>query len=121
MISVTENAVRQLQSLLSQRSEDSHKGLRVHVAKGGCSGLHYEMTLDARKNGDSIVERDGVKFFIDDESVPILARRDPGFQRWFDRHGFSNCESECVAYLRMRFVVRSGAVSLRPGNFLALN
>jgi iron-sulfur cluster assembly protein len=72
MISVTENAVRQLQSLLSQRSEDSHKGLRVHVAKGGCSGLHYEMTLDARKNGDSIVERDGVKFFIDSESVPFL-------------------------------------------------
>ena len=72
MISVTENAVRQLQSLLSQRSEDSHKGLRVHVAKGGCSGLHYEMTLDARKNGDSIVERDGVKFFIDSESAPFL-------------------------------------------------
>jgi iron-sulfur cluster assembly accessory protein len=30
------------------------------------------MTLDARKNGDSIVERDGVKFFIDSESVPFL-------------------------------------------------
>ena len=72
MISVTENAARQLQSLLSQRSEDSHKGLRVHVAKGGCSGLHYEMTLDARKNGDAIVERDGVQFFIDEESVPFL-------------------------------------------------
>jgi iron-sulfur cluster assembly accessory protein len=72
MISVTENAVRQLQSLLSQRSEDSHEGLRVHVAKGGCSGLHYEMTLDARKNGDSMVERDGVKFFVDSESVPFL-------------------------------------------------
>ena len=72
MINVTENAVRQLQSLLSQRSEDLHKGLRVRVAKGGCSGLHYEMTLDARKNGDAIVERDGVQFFIDEESVPFL-------------------------------------------------
>ena len=72
MINVTDNAVRQLQSLLSQRSEDSQKGLRVHVAKGGCSGLHYEMTLDGRKNGDAIVERDGVHFFIDDESVPFL-------------------------------------------------
>jgi iron-sulfur cluster assembly protein len=72
MINVTDNAVRQLQSLLSQRSKDSQKGLRVHVAKGGCSGLHYEMTLDARKNGDAIVERDGVQFFIDDESVSYL-------------------------------------------------
>src|SRR5262245_7937430 len=72
MISVTDNAVRQLQSLLSQRSKDSQKGLRVHVAKGGCSGFHYEMTLDARKIGDAIVERGGVQFFIDDESVPLL-------------------------------------------------
>jgi len=72
MINVTDNAVRQLQSLLSQRSEDSQKGLRVHVAKGGCSGLHYEMTLDARKNSDAVIERDGVQFFIDDESVPLL-------------------------------------------------
>ena len=72
MIDVTENAVRQLRNLLSQKREDSQKGLRVHVAKGGCSGLHYEMTLDAQKSGDAIVERDGVQFFIDDESVPFL-------------------------------------------------
>ena len=72
MIEITDNAVRQLRSLLSQKAENSQKGLRVHVAKGGCSGLHYEMTLDARKSGDAIVERDGVQFLIDDESVPYL-------------------------------------------------
>jgi iron-sulfur cluster assembly protein len=72
MIDVTDNAVRQLRSLLLQKAENSQKGLRVQVAKGGCSGLHYEMTLDARKTGDAIVERDGVQFFIDDESVPYL-------------------------------------------------
>ena len=42
------------------------------MAKGGCSGLHYEMTLDERKDGDSMVERDGVQFFIDDDSVSYL-------------------------------------------------
>ena len=72
MIDVTDNAVRQLQRLLSKQADKSQKGLRVHVAKGGCSGLHYEMTLDARKNQDAIVERGGVQFFIDDESVPFL-------------------------------------------------
>jgi iron-sulfur cluster assembly protein len=30
------------------------------------------MTLDAHKDGDETVERDGVQFFIDDESVPYL-------------------------------------------------
>ena len=72
MIDVTDNAVRQLQSLLSQRPENSRKGLRVEVVKGGCSGLHYEMTLGEREEGDSIVERDGVQFFIDHESVSYL-------------------------------------------------
>ncbi|PYJ69335.1 MAG: iron-sulfur cluster assembly accessory protein [Verrucomicrobia bacterium] len=72
MINVTDNAVRQLHSLLSQRTENSRKGLRVQVAKGGCSGLHYEMTLDERKDGDAVVERDGMQFFIDDDSVPYL-------------------------------------------------
>jgi iron-sulfur cluster assembly protein len=72
MIDITDNAVRQLRSLLSQKAENLQKGLRVHVAKGGCSGMHYEMTLDAEKSGDAIVERDGVQFFIDDQSVPYL-------------------------------------------------
>jgi len=72
MINVTENAVRQLQSLLSETAEDSPKGLRVQVAKGGCSGLHYEMTLDEKRDGDAVVERDGMQFFIDGDSVPYV-------------------------------------------------
>jgi iron-sulfur cluster assembly accessory protein len=72
MINVTDNAVRQLQSLLSTQAEDSRKGLRVQVAKGGCSGLHYEMTLDEKKESDEVIERDGMQFFIDGESIPYL-------------------------------------------------
>ena len=71
-MNVTDNAVRQLHTLLSQRTENSPKGLRVQVAKGGCSGLHYEMALDERKDSDAVVERDGMQFFIDGESVPHL-------------------------------------------------
>src|SRR5436853_7176575 len=72
MINVTDNAVRQLQSLLPALGENAQKGLRVQVAKGGCSGLHYEMTLDEKKEGDAVVECDGMHFFIDGESVPYL-------------------------------------------------
>ena len=72
MINVTDNAVRQLQTLLPAQDEDSRKGLRVQVTKGGCSGLHYEMTLDEKKDGDAVVERDGMHFFIDGESIPYL-------------------------------------------------
>ena len=72
MINVTDTAVRQLQSLLPAQEENSQKGLRVQVAKGGCSGLHYEMALDDKKDGDAVVERDGMQFFIDGESIPYL-------------------------------------------------
>jgi iron-sulfur cluster assembly accessory protein len=72
MINVTDSAVRQLQSLLPTREGHLQRGLRVQVAKGGCSGLHYEMTLDEKKDGDAVVERDGMQFFIDGESVPYL-------------------------------------------------
>jgi iron-sulfur cluster assembly protein len=72
MIYVTDSAVRQLQSLLRGQKKDFHKGLRVQIAKGGCSGLQYEMALDEKKEGDAVVERDGVQFLIDIDSVPHL-------------------------------------------------
>ena len=72
MINVTDNAVRQLRSLLETHGSSAGQGLRVQIAKGGCSGLQYEMSLDARKEGDAIVERDGVEFFVDDESARLL-------------------------------------------------
>lgn len=72
MINVTDNAVRQLRVLLSAQAENSRKGLRVQIAKGGCSGLQYEMALDEKKEGDVVVERDGIQLFIDGDSIPHL-------------------------------------------------
>ena len=72
MINVTDNAVRQLRTLLEARSENSREGLRVQIAKGGCSGLQYEMALGEKKEGDAVVERDGMQFLIDGESIPYL-------------------------------------------------
>jgi iron-sulfur cluster assembly protein len=71
MINVTENAVRQLRSLLENQPK-AGKGLRVQIVKGGCSGLHYEMALDERKATDDVVQCDGVEFFIDSESAQYL-------------------------------------------------
>jgi iron-sulfur cluster assembly accessory protein len=72
MITVTDNAVRQLRALLESRAAAEQKGLRVGIAKGGCSGLQYEMSLGAPQPGDEIVERDGVEFFVDAESADYL-------------------------------------------------
>ena len=72
MITVTENAVRQLKSLLETKAESPGKGLRVQIAKGGCSGLQYEMALDEKRAGDAVVAQDGVEFFVDAESASFL-------------------------------------------------
>src|SRR6266446_9947548 len=75
MINVTDKAVRQLRILLEAQAPQApnpRKGLRVQIAKGGCSGLQYDMSLDSQKAGDSIVEKEGVEFLIDSESADYL-------------------------------------------------
>jgi iron-sulfur cluster assembly protein len=73
MITVTESAVKQLQSLLAEEPGSAGKGLRILVERGGCAGLQYGMALDARKEGDTVIERDGVQVLVDPESAGFLS------------------------------------------------
>jgi iron-sulfur cluster assembly protein len=72
MINVTESAVKQLQTLMGEQHERGEKGLRVFVEAGGCAGMQYGMTLDERKEGDEVVEKDGVRVLIDEFSAQYL-------------------------------------------------
>jgi iron-sulfur cluster assembly protein len=87
MINVTESAVRQLRSLL-QKEGSTEKGLRVQIVKGGCSGWQYEMSLDARKPNDAVVERDGVEFLVDPESASYLSDATLDFHDGLTGSGF---------------------------------
>jgi iron-sulfur cluster assembly accessory protein len=88
MMNVTENAARQLRTLLESQKENAGKGLRVQINKGGCSGLNYEMTLDEKKTGDAVIERDGVQFFIDSESAGYLQGATLDFHDGLTASGF---------------------------------
>src|SRR5207237_348573 len=57
MIEITDSAVRQLRTLVGAAAE---KGLRIGIAKGGCSGLQYEMTLGVACPGDAVIARDAL-------------------------------------------------------------
>ena len=71
MISLTDSALRHLQALV-RAQDDATKGLRLSVEKGGCAGREYAMALDHTKEGDDVLEQEGVRVMIDPESLPYL-------------------------------------------------
>jgi iron-sulfur cluster assembly protein len=71
MITVTDSAFEQLRTLVEERGEPE-KGLRIFVESGGCAGRQYGMTLDAPQEADEVFEKDGVKVFVDPESLQFL-------------------------------------------------
>jgi len=88
MIKVTDSAVHRLRSLLAEQPAAAGKGLRVQVAKGGCSGMQYEMSLDERHDGDAVVQRDEVEFLVDAESADFLREATLDFEDGLTGGGF---------------------------------
>ena len=69
---MTDTAAETVRNLLIQKNVPDY-GLRVFVAGGGCSGMQYGMALEAEpRSYDHIVEKDGVKVFIDPTSMMYL-------------------------------------------------
>lgn len=48
------------------------QALRVAVEGGGCSGFQYEITLDAPKGDDLVLEGQGQRVVVDPVSLPFL-------------------------------------------------
>ena len=71
VISVTENAARQIQNQLAKRGKGV--GLRVGVKKVGCSGLAYTFEYaDEMRPGDSLFEAHDAKVVVDADTLSIL-------------------------------------------------
>ena len=71
-LGLTDTAIEQVKRLLIQQKREGH-GLRVAVADGGCSGYSYKLDFDKeQKPEDAMLERNGLKVFVDRASVPYL-------------------------------------------------
>src|SRR3989338_5444243 len=69
-ITVTKKASEKIKALIKQEKK---KALRISVLPGGCSGYQYGMELDDKAAADDItVEEQGIKIFIDKESMKKL-------------------------------------------------
>ena len=49
------------------------QALRGAVEGGGCSGLQYEIKLDAAEKDDLVLEKGGERVLVDQVSLPFLA------------------------------------------------
>jgi iron-sulfur cluster assembly protein len=72
VLDVTDLAAEKAKTLLKEKGfEDG--ALRVFVVGGGCSGYQYGMALATDvEDGDEVIEKDGVRFLVDEESKPLL-------------------------------------------------
>ena len=72
-ISVTDKAGKEIKRIMEENKIPAEYGLRVGVKGGGCSGLTYSLGFDEEpKEGDTIVDSNNVKLFIDGKSLFYL-------------------------------------------------
>ena len=70
-ISLTEPAAKRIKSFLATRGQGI--GLRIGVRKTGCSGFAYVVNYaDEVRPGDRVFEDQGVKVYVDPESLPLI-------------------------------------------------
>ena len=73
VVSLTDAAAVKLRELTKEEANPDI-GLRVYVYSGGCSGYRYGMMLeDAPTPEDKILEANGVKVYVDGNSVSLLS------------------------------------------------
>ena len=73
-IKITEKAAKEVKKIMAENKVPENYGLRVGVKGGGCSGLTYSLGFDAgSKEGDTTIESNGIKLFIDGKSLFYLS------------------------------------------------
>ena len=99
MIVLTDSAVNAVRNAIEQADAEP-AGLRIQVEAGGCAGYKYMMGLvnDADPD-DTVIERDGVKVFVDNKSHELLAGTVIDFVVALEGSGFTfenpNATSSC--------------------------
>ena len=75
----TEEAAAKVKSLIEEEDNDALM-LRVFVSGGGCSGFQYGFTFDESiTDGDTVIEKGGVKLLIDPMSFQYLVGGEIGY------------------------------------------
>ena len=72
VLSLSDAAVMKLRDLTKEET-NPNIGLRVYVYSGGCSGFRYGMMLEDQPTAeDNVLEANGIKVYVDTNSIPLL-------------------------------------------------
>jgi iron-sulfur cluster assembly accessory protein len=72
-ITVTPNAVTEVQKFMQEQGAADTAGLRVAVLPGGCSGFQYGLNIeDEPQDDDDVLDVNGVRVFVDPFSSQYL-------------------------------------------------
>lgn len=88
-IRITEKAATQVRAIMNENKVPEGYGLRVGVKGGGCSGLTYTLGFDGEPHeGDTIIEENGIKLFVDGKSLFYLSGTELDFTDGLNGRGF---------------------------------
>lgn len=88
-ITVTPKAVNEIKKVMEENNIPKEYGLRIGVKGGGCSGLSYALGFDSEtREGDTIVEADDIKLYIDGKSLFYLSGTELDFTDGLNGRGF---------------------------------
>ena len=88
-IIITEKAKKEILRIMGSNNIPENFGLRVGVKGGGCSGLTYTLNFDENiKDGDTIIESENVKLFVDGKSLFYLMGTQLDFSDGLNGKGF---------------------------------
>ena len=89
MITVSERAAQQVNSLMETEGLNNGYFIRVSVVGGGCSGLSYKMDFDNEsQEGDQEFESNGYKIVCDMKSFLYLCGTELDFTDGLNGKGF---------------------------------
>ena len=105
MINLTDSALNAVRNAISAANKPVD-GLRIMVEAGGCAGYKYMLGLvDEVDPDDTVIERDGVRVFVDNKSHEYLAGTTIDFVVALEGSGFTFENPNAKIELRLRKVV----------------
>jgi|TARA_Y100000310_G_scaffold491_2_gene618 iron-sulfur cluster assembly protein len=87
LINITDAAEEQVRKLLADE-ENADVGLRLAIKGGGCSGLSYVLAFTEERDGDTVLEFEGFRTFLDRKSTVYLSGITLDHEAGLDGKGF---------------------------------